>query len=125
MFFFYYAMLPFMSNFVSGQRWISEMEPELGMGIVKEVNKQLVCIGFPASGETRNYAAKSTPLKRVHFESGDSIKDQNHKEHTVESVEEKEELGSGPTSFSSPAHGLDVCSRRRAPHAPSQPRVSS
>lgn len=81
-----------MSNFISGQRWISEMEPELGMGTIINADNYLVCVEFPASGETRNYATESIPLKRVSFDVGELIKDQSQKEYTIASVVEKEGL---------------------------------
>ena len=81
-----------MIKYVSGQRWISEMEPELGMGTVKEVDPRIVCIYFAASGETRNYSTSSTPLKRVQFSKGDNIKDHSNKEHLIEDVLEENDL---------------------------------
>ena len=56
-----------------GQRWISEMEPELGLGIVTFLDNRFVGIQFPASDCELKYAISSAPLKRVEFKEGDSI----------------------------------------------------
>jgi ATP-dependent helicase HepA len=57
-----------------GQRWISEPEPELGLGILEEVDRFQVQIHFPASGERRRYAVAQAPIKRVRFQVGDSLR---------------------------------------------------
>ncbi|HOT96297.1 MAG TPA: RNA polymerase-associated protein RapA [bacterium] len=56
-----------------GQRWISEMEPELGLGSVTAVHRRVVTIDFPASGCTRCFAIASAPLRRIRFQPGDTI----------------------------------------------------
>jgi len=58
---------------VPGQRWISDTEPELGLGIIEAVDAATVSIQFPAAGERRRYARQSAPLRRVRFQSGDRI----------------------------------------------------
>lgn len=59
--------------FAVGQRWISESENNLGLGIITEVNSRAVTIFFPAADETRIYATASAPLTRVVFNAGDMI----------------------------------------------------
>ena len=60
--------------FVSGQRWISESEPELGMGCVVEVSPRRVKLRFPsAEGGMREYAVPGAPLVRVRFKPGDTV----------------------------------------------------
>jgi len=61
--------------FVPGQRWISNSEAELGLGIVVEYANRRVEIRFPAAEETRTYAADNAPLSRVAYEPGDRICD--------------------------------------------------
>ena len=39
-----------------GQRWASEMEPELGVGIVEAIAGRQIHLRFPKSGITRIYA---------------------------------------------------------------------
>mgnify|MGYP006242461619 FL=1 len=51
--------------FKVGQRWVSENEPELGLGLVEEVNKFQVHLSFPVAEETRIFASENPPLKRV------------------------------------------------------------
>src|ERR1022692_2136486 len=76
-------------NFQPGQRWISESEPELGLGSVRRVTPRTVTIAFGASDETREYARDNAPLRRVRFRVSDSIK--SHEEATliVQSVAER------------------------------------
>ncbi len=81
-----------MTDFRAGQRWISESEPELGLGSVLRVSARTVTLGFGASDETREYARDNAPLRRVRFKAGDAI--QNHDGHAlaVESIREREGL---------------------------------
>ncbi|STO54852.1 ATP-dependent helicase HepA [Canicola haemoglobinophilus] len=60
-------------SFAIGQRWISESENNLGLGIITEQDNRTVTIFFPASDETRIYALASAPLTRVLFQQGDEI----------------------------------------------------
>ncbi len=78
-----------LENFHPGQRWISESEPELGLGSVRRVTPRTVTVTFRASDETREYACDNAPLRRVRFRVGDSIK--SHAEATliVQSVAER------------------------------------
>ena len=59
--------------FKIGQRWISEMEPELGLGTVTAADRRVITIDFPASGCTRSFAIASAPLRRVIFRPGDTV----------------------------------------------------
>src|SRR5204863_470452 len=58
-----------------GQRWISDSEPELGLGIIVSADALAVEISFPAANETRRYARGSAPLRRVQFQPGDRLHD--------------------------------------------------
>ncbi len=60
-------------SFIIGQRWISESENNLGLGLITAVDTRTVTIFFPASEETRIYALKTAPLNRVAFNVGDEI----------------------------------------------------
>ena len=77
-----------MGKFCTGQRWISETEPELGMGKVANADNRFVEIHFCA-GEKRTYAAASAPLRRVRFKAGDSIQRIDGKSCIVQSVAEE------------------------------------
>jgi ATP-dependent helicase HepA len=71
-----------------GQRWISETEPELGLGTVLQASEARLKILFPASGELREYAAGQAPLRRVRFRAGDTVKTQDDQTLFIESVRE-------------------------------------
>ncbi len=75
--------------FISGQRWSSNSEPELGLGIIESVDQQFVNILFPACDELRQYSTDSPPLYRMRFQAGATIQDVNGQEHQVEQVSEK------------------------------------
>lgn len=66
-----------LDNFAIGQRYLSDTESELGLGVVVLVDERCVHILFPQSEETRVYAKASAPLSRVVFKAGDSITDQD------------------------------------------------
>ena len=72
-----------------GQRWVSDSEPELGLGIILEAGFGRVEVLFPAASERRQYALKSAPLRRVEFKEGDRIKLHDGRALVVESVEER------------------------------------
>ncbi|HDL1989711.1 TPA: RNA polymerase-associated protein RapA, partial [Mannheimia haemolytica] len=59
--------------FLVGQRWLSESENNLGLGIVTSVDHRTVTINFPAAEEERVYAIAVAPLTRVQFQAGDRI----------------------------------------------------
>jgi len=81
-----------MSTFIKGQRWMSESEPELGLGLVVKSEAARVQVVFPASGETRTYASDNAPLKRVRFRIGDTIKSQDGQALTIRQVNERDGL---------------------------------
>lgn len=62
-----------MENFIPGQRWISNTESELGLGLILEVTGNRVTVLFLASDERRVYARDNAPLTRVRFSPGDPI----------------------------------------------------
>lgn len=76
------------SEFAVGQRYLSDTESELGLGVVIDVDDRCVHILFPQSEETRVYAKNSAPLSRVVFKIGDSIADQQGNNYTVTGVDE-------------------------------------
>lgn len=61
--------------FVPGQRWVSNTESELGLGIVIENENRRVTLSFPAAGERRVYATDNAPLSRVIYDIGEVITD--------------------------------------------------
>lgn len=77
-----------MAIYEKGQRWISETEPELGLGVVESVSRHRIELGFPASNASRIYATATAPIKRVMFRAGDSVVSKDGVTVTVERVEE-------------------------------------
>ena len=69
------------------QRYTSDGEPELGIGIVKEVSKGKVRMYFPVSDEMRLYSLESAPLRRVVFKVGDTVVDSKGTSIIIEQVE--------------------------------------
>ena len=80
------------SGLIPGQRFMSETEPELGLGIIAEVSGKQVKVFFGATETERVYGLKSAPLKRVKFDVGDSIKSRSGHKFEVNSVSEQEGL---------------------------------
>ena len=62
-----------MHSFAPGQRWVSDNDASLGLGIVQDVTVRTVQIEFPAAQVTLTYAKDNAPLTRVRFTVGDSI----------------------------------------------------
>ena len=65
-----------MHEFAIGQRWLSDTESELGLGVVVGVEDRTVSILFPKSDETRVYARHNAPLSPILFNVGDTQTDQ-------------------------------------------------
>jgi ATP-dependent helicase HepA len=77
-----------MKQFIMGQRWISESEPELGLGVIVEVEGKTVTCFFPATKVDRRYGAQTAPLRRIKFLEGDEVKSQTGESFIVEGLEE-------------------------------------
>lgn len=73
-----------MGVFFPNQRYTSDGEPELGIGILTDTSKGKVQLFFPLSDEIRLYAIESAPLRRVVFKSGDVIIDANGEQMLIE-----------------------------------------
>ena len=81
-----------MEKYGIGQRWASEMEPELGIGIIEAVEGRQVRLKYPDSGMIRLYAAQSAPLQRVVFHRGDRVTDDTGVALTITAVETEGDL---------------------------------
>ncbi|MCG8614907.1 MAG: SNF2-related protein [Desulfobacterales bacterium] len=75
-------------GFASGQRWVSEAEPELGLGILVFHDKRTLKIEFPGGDCTRQYSLRAAPVRRMTFKPGDRISTVNGEEFTVDRVTE-------------------------------------
>lgn len=67
----------------AGQRFISQTEPELGLGIVVNVSSKQIEIQFTLADTIRSYSIDNAPIKRVEFRHGDKIKNSDGKQHEV------------------------------------------
>jgi len=76
------------SSIQPGQRWVSNTESELGLGIVLKVANRRVELNFPAAGEKRTYAIGNAPLSRVRYEVGQKITDSENRSLIISEVEE-------------------------------------
>ena len=63
-----------MTEFVQGQRWLVDSEPELGLGMVQRVDGRAVLLYFPDSDTERQYALRDAPLTRLSLEVGDTLR---------------------------------------------------
>lgn len=76
-------------QFAIGQRWLSDTETELGLGVLIDVDERSVSILFPKSDETRVYARNNAPLSRIVFNIKDELQDQEGTRWLVESFEDR------------------------------------
>ncbi len=79
-----------MDNFISGQRWISNTESELGLGLILDVEFNRVTVLFLACDEKRIYAIDNAPLTRVRFSVGDTIESVDEEKLIVMKVIDQE-----------------------------------
>lgn len=80
------------NEFVPGQRWISNNESELGLGMVVETGFNRVTLVYLATGERRIYAIDNAPLTRAQFSVGDVIETTDNKKVKVSGLLEKKGL---------------------------------
>ncbi|HJU41104.1 MAG TPA: RNA polymerase-associated protein RapA, partial [Tahibacter sp.] len=59
--------------FVPGQRWVSNAEPELGLGTILRIEGRSIQVLFAKSGVLRHYAAHAAPLVRAEFRVGQKV----------------------------------------------------
>lgn len=105
----------------AGQRCLSEREPELGLGLVAEIDRHRVTVEFPATREKRIYSRGTAVLKRVQFAAGESVATRLGEKFVISAVEDdagllvyvgptgqrvREDVISDITSVASPAERL-------------------
>ncbi len=78
-----------LQQFAIGQRWLSDTETELGLGVLIDVDERSISILFPKSDETRVYARNNAPLSRIVFNVNDEIQDQEGKKWIVEALDDR------------------------------------
>ncbi len=81
-----------MNDFKPGQRWLCDADLQLGLGTVTAVEERLVSISFTATGETRTYAKRSSPLTRVIFSASDTVTSDKGWKLKIESVQQHDGL---------------------------------
>ncbi len=79
-----------MEQFTPGQRWISNAELQLGLGIIIETTHRTVTIAFMASEETRTYARQGAPLTRIQYSPGDTVNSVAGDNIEIQSLSESE-----------------------------------
>ena len=72
-----------MPAFVVGQRFLSDAEPELGLGLITEIEFRTLTLSFPAADSIRRYAHANAPLTRITFDAGDVLRDSKGDEAEV------------------------------------------
>lgn len=77
-----------MAEFVAGQRWVVDAEPELGLGVVLAVDARVVTLAFPQAECERMYARQKAPLTRITFEVGDQVHTADGRSGTVVAAHE-------------------------------------
>ena len=60
-------------SFAIGQRWISETENNLGLGMITALDFRSITLHFPATDETRIYAVAQAPLTRIELNKGEQL----------------------------------------------------
>lgn len=75
-----------MSTFQIGQRYISEQEPELGVGRVQKIEFKNVTIEFPAVKQSRIYRTSAAPIKRYLLTIGENAKNEKGTSFVVENI---------------------------------------
>lgn len=89
------ASAPFFSDMdipSPGQRWVSNSEPELGIGVIGKAEYGRVQMFFPAAQQARVYAMASAPLRRVRFAPGDTVKTHDGRSLNVTEVDERQNI---------------------------------
>jgi ATP-dependent helicase HepA len=75
-------------SFLPGQRWVSNTESELGLGIVVATANRRVEMSFPAAGGNRVYATDNAPLSRVHYQAGERVSTEDGRALIIDEVME-------------------------------------
>lgn len=91
-----------------GQRWISTTEPELGLGMVVEIEHRRVTMSFPAGDERRTYALDNAPLTRVTYRVADRVRTEDGRELIVAELADAD----GCVVY----HGIDARGTRHSVH---------
>ena len=76
--------------YIIGQRWISEVEPELGLGTILKIDNQYIyCLVLR---RLQGFIHPKVPLKRAVFRVGDKVKDKDDNELKIVDIEDEGDL---------------------------------
>lgn len=75
-----------MNHLIPGQRFVSQSEPELGLGLMLAASEGRITLLFRAAGETRLYALRNAPLRRFLLKEGDKARDADGRDFVVRTV---------------------------------------
>ncbi|MFT5084304.1 MAG: ATP-dependent helicase HepA [Lentisphaeria bacterium] len=81
-----------MNDFIRGQRWVVDSEPELGLGVVTNVEGRTVQIFFEQGGCERLYAIAQAPLTRIQYAVDDEIQLASGEQTIIRGVHNQEGL---------------------------------
>ncbi|MGM0480921.1 MAG: RNA polymerase-associated protein RapA [Pseudomonadota bacterium] len=81
-----------MSEFNLGQRWLSETETSLGLGVIRQVEGRQITVLFPSNGEYRLYASTDAPLARLKLSVGQQARHADDWLFTITDVKEQSGL---------------------------------
>jgi ATP-dependent helicase HepA len=95
--------------FHAGQRWVSESEPELGLGTVLAVSPRTVSLEFAATGDRRDYALDHGALVRARWHAGEVLTTLAGQRLTVAAATERAGL------WYYAGAGLEVCETELSP----------
>ena len=68
---------------IPGQRVVAQSEPELGLGIIVEVEEGTIDVLFPGSEVQRRYSVRTAPLRRLVLSVGQRAATKEGKRFTV------------------------------------------
>lgn len=106
-----------MSQYQVGQRWISEMEPELGLGILEEIELRNLIFSFPLKDERRIYRKDNPPMIRYIASPGQSIQTKDGLTSTVQRVQDIGELMVYVDTEGTPIHESELGAAITMPQA--------
>lgn len=81
-----------MSEFAVGQRWLSNTETNLGLGVVMAIDFRSVTVLFPAVEEERNYAISQNALTRLQLSEGEPAPHIDGWQIKIDSIAEQDGL---------------------------------
>ena len=80
------------SDFAIGQRWLSNTETNLGLGVIMSIDMRSISVLFPAVNEERSYAISQNALTRLQLSEGETAPHIDGWHITISDVTEQEGL---------------------------------